>query len=76
MCLRVSYKKKLCFGGASLKTLKKGVRSGVRSVSGSQRYGSADPDPHKDVADPQQWTKEMETARLLQLEILFSLAST
>jgi hypothetical protein len=34
---------------ASLKLMKKGVRSG----SISQRYGSGDPDPHQDVNDPQ-----------------------
>jgi hypothetical protein len=40
---------------ASLKSLKKGVESGVRSGSGSiiQRYGSGDPDPHQNVTDPQ-----------------------
>ncbi len=47
----------------SLKLLKKGVGSGVgagagsRAESGSgsvsQRYGSADPDPHQNVTDPQ-----------------------
>jgi hypothetical protein len=34
---------------ASLKSLKKGI--GFGSVS--QRYGSADPDPHQTVTDPQ-----------------------
>ncbi len=43
MSLRVSYKK------ASLKSLKKGIGSG----SINQRYGSADPDPHQNVTDPQ-----------------------
>jgi hypothetical protein len=39
--------------------MKKGVGSGVKFVSGSgagsirQRYGSADPDPHQNVTDPQ-----------------------
>jgi hypothetical protein len=37
---------KQCF--ASLKSLKKGVGSG----SFSQRYGSADPDQHQNVTDP------------------------
>jgi hypothetical protein len=39
---------------ASLKLLKKGVRSGVGFGSGSisQRYGSADPDPHQNVTEP------------------------
>jgi hypothetical protein len=31
---------------ASVKSLKKGVGTGVVSGSKSQRYGSADPDPH------------------------------
>jgi hypothetical protein len=51
MCLRVVIRKnmfnKLFF--ASLKSLKKGVGSGFIS----QRYGSADPDPHQHVTDPQ-----------------------
>jgi hypothetical protein len=44
---------------AFLKSVNKGVRSGVGSRSGalagsnSQRYGSADPDPHKNVRDAQ-----------------------
>jgi hypothetical protein len=42
---------------ASLKSLKKGVgcEVGFRSGSGSisHRYGSADPDPHQNVTDPQ-----------------------
>ncbi len=57
MCLWVSYKKnmkkkKILF--ASLKSLKKGVRSGVGSGSRSisQRYGSADPDPHQCHGSP------------------------
>jgi hypothetical protein len=42
-------------------SLKKEVGSGVGSGSGagsgsiSQRYGSADPDPHQKVTDPQHW---------------------
>jgi hypothetical protein len=37
-----------------LKTLKKGVGSGVGSGSISHRYGSEDPDPdsHQNVTDP------------------------
>ncbi len=40
---------------ASLKSQKKEFVSGVGSGSiyGSQRYGSADPDPHQKVTDPQ-----------------------
>jgi hypothetical protein len=38
---------------ASLKALKKGVGSGIGSGSSSQMYGSADPDPHQNVMDPQ-----------------------
>jgi hypothetical protein len=41
--------------------MKKGVGSGVgsgsRSGSISQRYGSADPDQHQNVTDPQHWVK-------------------
>jgi hypothetical protein len=33
--------------------LKKGIRIGVGSGSSSQRCGSADPDPHQKVTDPQ-----------------------
>jgi hypothetical protein len=33
--------------------LKKGIRSGVGSGSSSQRCGSADPNPHQKVTDPQ-----------------------
>ncbi len=58
MCLWASYineknmRKKIL---ASLKSLKKGVGSGVGSGSGfiSQKYGSADLDPHQNVTDPQ-----------------------
>jgi hypothetical protein len=43
----------------SLKSLKKEVGSVVGSRSGgefiSQRYGSADSDPHQNVTDPQHW---------------------
>jgi hypothetical protein len=49
MCLRVTYKKKIWGKNnlfASLTSLKKGVGSEVGSGSISQRYGSADPDPH------------------------------
>jgi hypothetical protein len=37
-----------------LKSLKKGVGSGVVSGAGSisRRYGSGDPDPHKNATDP------------------------
>ncbi len=49
MCLGISFKKKY----ASIKTLKEGVRSGVGSGYISQRYGSADPDPHQHITDPQ-----------------------
>ncbi len=52
MCRRVSYKeknmKKIKFFGI-LKSLKKGVGSG----SISQKYGSANPDPHQNVTDLQ-----------------------
>jgi hypothetical protein len=51
MCLRVRYKKKLWnFFFASLKSLKKGVGSGVGSIS--QRYGSGDPDPQENQGSP------------------------
>jgi hypothetical protein len=55
MCLRVSYKKKINekIFLASLKSLQKGVGSG----SISQRHGTADPDPHQNVTDPQHWKK-------------------
>jgi hypothetical protein len=58
MCLLVRYKKKYekrRKNFASSKPLKKGVGYGVgyRSGSISQRYGSADPDPHQIVMDPQ-----------------------
>jgi hypothetical protein len=41
--------KSMKFFFASLKSLRKGVGSG----SVGQRYGSADPDPHQNVTDPQ-----------------------
>ncbi len=48
---------------ASLKSLKKGVGSG----SISQRYGSADPDPHPNVTVPQHcrihWTRSLDPAK-------------
>jgi hypothetical protein len=44
--------KKYIFSLASLKSMKKGVGSGVGSGSISQRYGSGDPDPHQNVTDP------------------------
>ncbi len=53
MYLWVSYKKKIRRKNnflTSLKSLKKGVGSGSGSVS--ERYGSADPDPHQNVTDP------------------------
>jgi hypothetical protein len=51
MFLRLSYKKKYEKFFASFNSLKKVVGSG----SISQRYGYADPDPHKNVTDPQHW---------------------
>jgi hypothetical protein len=48
MCLRVSYTK---FFFCMLKSWRKGVGSGVGSIS--KRYGSADSDPHQNVRDPQ-----------------------
>ncbi len=54
MRLRVSYKKKIWnYFFCILKSLMKGV--GFGSIS--QRYRSADPDPHQNVTDPQQWLK-------------------
>ncbi len=50
MCLWASYKKKYGIF-VSLKSLKKGVGSGARSIS--HRCGSADADPHRTVTDPQ-----------------------
>jgi hypothetical protein len=42
---------------------------GSRSIS--QRHGSADPDPHQNVMDPQHWLLslklEMNTKRILRL---------
>jgi hypothetical protein len=37
----------------SLKSMKKGVGSGVGSGNISQRCGTADPDPHQNVTDPE-----------------------
>ncbi len=55
--IKIWRKKRNCF--ASLKSPKKGVGSGVGSWSGSrsvcQRYGSADPDTHQIVTNPQHW---------------------
>jgi hypothetical protein len=61
----VSYKKKnmKIFFFASLKSLKKGVGSGVRSGSISQRYGPADPDSHQNVTDPQHCFQEITLKR-------------
>jgi hypothetical protein len=54
MCLRVNYKKKYDFFlHPKVKSLKKGVGSGVRSGSVSQRYGSPEPDRHQNITDPQ-----------------------
>jgi hypothetical protein len=69
MCLKTSYKRKIWnkifFFFASLKSMKKGVGSGVGSVAGSesiiQRYGSGDPDPHQIVMDPQHFFKHWES---------------
>ncbi len=58
MCLLVSYKKKNIKKNknfSSIKSLKKGVGSGSGSIS--QRYRSADLDPHKNVTDPQHWAE-------------------
>jgi hypothetical protein len=55
MCMRASYKKKyeknIFF--CTIKSLKKGVGSGVGSGSISKRYGSTDLDPDQQVTDPQ-----------------------
>jgi hypothetical protein len=60
MCLQVSYKKKIWekFFLASLKSLKKGVGSGLDPDPDSlvKRYGSADPVPHQNVTDPQHFS--------------------
>ncbi len=55
MCLWASYKKQYEEKKFVFVSLKKGVRTGVGSGSGSisQRYGSGDPDPHQNVTDPQ-----------------------
>ena len=31
--------------------------AGFRSGSNSQRHGSADPDPHQNVMDPEHWSQ-------------------
>ncbi len=56
MCVWASYRKKnekifFCI----LKINEERIGSGVGSGSGSiiQKYGSADPDPHQNVTDPQ-----------------------
>jgi hypothetical protein len=68
-CLRLSYKKNEIIKKnlASLKSLKKGVASGVGSGSISQRYGSRDPDPdlNQNVTDPQHWFPSACTERCL-----------
>ncbi len=53
------------FVWASLKSLKKGVGSGAWSIS--KRYGSADPDPHQNVTDPQHclFQKEVSVGSIL-----------
>jgi hypothetical protein len=68
MSLWVSYKKK--YGEkknifSPLKSLKKGIGSGVGSGSISQRYGSADPDPYpqQNVMNPQHWLPEVGPTR-------------
>ncbi len=53
MCLRVSYKKK--YGKSIFCIWRKGTDPRVGSGSVSQRYGSADLDPHQNVTDPQHW---------------------
>jgi hypothetical protein len=71
----VGYKKKIwkkIFFFASLKSLKKGVGSGVGSRSGSisQRYGSPDPDQHQNVEQDQIEELEGSLARLERLAAL------
>jgi hypothetical protein len=46
---------------ASFKPLKKEVESG----SISQRYGSADPDPHQKITDPQHWPKGLRKSKVV-----------
>jgi hypothetical protein len=58
MSLWASYEKKNMKNNiffASLKSVKKGVGSGVGSGFISQRYGSGDPDPHQNVRDAQHY---------------------
>jgi hypothetical protein len=53
MCLRVSYKKKLfkkMFCILKVTEERSRIRYWIR------RSGSADPDPHQNVPDPQHWT--------------------
>jgi hypothetical protein len=59
MYLCASMRKKCEIFFASLKSIKKGVGSGVGSGYISQRYGSGDPDPHPhhNVTDPQHFLK-------------------
>ncbi len=49
-----SNKRKNCFL-ASLRSMTKKAGSGSESGSTSQRYESADPDPHQNVIEPQRW---------------------
>jgi hypothetical protein len=60
MCLQISFNNKFWkknYFFASLRSLKKGVGSGVGSGAGSgpisPRCGSADPDLHQNVTEPQ-----------------------
>jgi hypothetical protein len=59
MWLRVCYKKKIWAKNkffASLKSLKRGVGSGVDPESDPDPFvRGADPDPHRNVTDPQHW---------------------
>ena len=56
MYLRVSYKKKYekCVFFFILKVTVERSRIRIRR-SVSRRYGSADPDPHQHITDPQHW---------------------
>jgi hypothetical protein len=45
---------KISFWLASLRSMMKVEGSGSESGSISQKHGSADPDPHQNVMDPQQ----------------------
>jgi hypothetical protein len=44
-----------------MKIEESGSASGSESGSIGQRHGSADPDPHQNVMDPQHWIPEMNT---------------